>query len=251
MTIRSPASDGPNLLLDERRTLRDIVCDDLRRMIQEGSLAAGSRLVEEPLAASLGVSRNPVREAIRVLAAEGYVEILPRRGAVVASLTSEDVSQLFDVRAPLEGLAGRLAARNRTVAHLRAIDQILRSAQVAVDSGDRLSVAELNTAFHGAVLTAAANQYLTDLMVPLRGQLHRVFVESFEGGRAHQSLSEHRQLAAAVADQDVDRAEQLGHDHVLGARRWFESVRGTTPSRTTDPSRPDGAGSSRSSVEVS
>ncbi len=94
--------------------LRSVVQDELRRMILSGELPPGSRLVEDRLAERLGVSRNPVREAIRVLSAEGFVEVLPRRGAVVASMGQAEVAELFDARMALETLAARLAAPHVT-----------------------------------------------------------------------------------------------------------------------------------------
>ncbi|WP_127930794.1 GntR family transcriptional regulator [Nonomuraea polychroma] len=96
------------------RTLRDEVTGELRRRILSGELAQGERLVEDRLAALLGVSRNPVRESIRVLAAEGFIDVTPRLGATVARLSADQGEELFDVRMAVEGLAARLAARDRS-----------------------------------------------------------------------------------------------------------------------------------------
>ncbi len=100
--------------------LRSLVSDELRRLVVTGELPPGSRIVEDRLAERLGVSRNPVREALQALAAEGFVEILPRRGAVVAQITPEQAEDLFDVRTALEPLAARLAARRRRRGGCRA-----------------------------------------------------------------------------------------------------------------------------------
>ncbi|MFD0479244.1 GntR family transcriptional regulator [Nonomuraea thailandensis] len=94
--------------------MRDEVTKELRRRILSGELAQGERLVEDRLAATLGVSRNPVRESIRVLAAEGFIQVVPRLGATVARLSAEEGEELFDVRMAIEGLAARLAARKRS-----------------------------------------------------------------------------------------------------------------------------------------
>ena len=107
------------------RTLRDEVTAELRRRILAGELAQGERLVEDRLAAALGVSRNPVRESIRVLAAEGFIQVVPRIGATVARLSAEEGEELFDVRMAVEGLAARLAARKRGSASAVRLRQVL------------------------------------------------------------------------------------------------------------------------------
>ncbi|GAA1656016.1 hypothetical protein GCM10009733_061940 [Nonomuraea maheshkhaliensis] len=104
------------------QTLRDEVTAELRRRILTGELAQGERLVEDRLAAALGVSRNPVRESIRVLAAEGFIQVVPRIGATVARLSAEEGEELFDVRMAVEGLAARLAARKRGLALAAGLD---------------------------------------------------------------------------------------------------------------------------------
>src|SRR3569833_1070557 len=98
-----------NTLGAQHLPLRDVVTAELRRLILQGELLPGERLVEDRLAERLGVSRNPVREAIRVLAAEGFVEVTPRRGAAVSRLSPEEAEELFDVRMALEGLSARLS----------------------------------------------------------------------------------------------------------------------------------------------
>ena len=105
--------------------LRSLVSDELRRLVITGELPPGTRIVEDRLAARLGVSRNPVREALQALAAEGFVDILPRRGAVVAQVTQAEAEDLFDVRAALEPLAARLAARRSDGAGHERLREVL------------------------------------------------------------------------------------------------------------------------------
>lgn len=116
---------------ESHQSLAEAVCAELRSRILSGALAPGQRLVEEALAATFGVSRNPVREALRVLAAEGLVEVLPRRGATVSLLTAEEAQELFDLRLAVEGVAARIAARKRNPDGLRRLEEVLAQARAS------------------------------------------------------------------------------------------------------------------------
>jgi DNA-binding GntR family transcriptional regulator len=168
----------------------------------------------------LGVSRNPVREAIRVLAAEAFVEVVPRRGATVARVSPEEAEELFDVRAALEGLAARLAARKRTPAALSRLNALLETACTAVDGGDLDGVADLNTAFHVAVAQAAGNAYLNLVVGPMLRRAQWVFLQTARF-RASHSWQEHHGLYAAIAAGDEDAAEAHAVAHVAAARRSY------------------------------
>src|ERR1044072_6014347 len=124
--------------------LRDQVTAEIRRLIISGELPQGERLVEDRLAARLGVSRNPVRESIRVLAAEGFVQVIPRIGATVARLSPAEAEELFDVPMAIAGLAGRLAAGKRTPETAARLRLVLDSAKEAVEEGRLERVADLN-----------------------------------------------------------------------------------------------------------
>ena len=202
--------------------LRDQVTAELRRRILTGELAPGERLVEERIAALLGVSRNPVREAIRVLAAEGLVAVAPRRGAAVARLSSDEATELFDVRMSLEGLAARLAARKRAPAAISRLGALLDNARAAVDNGHLGDVADLNTAFHAAVGEASGNAYLTLVIGPMLRRAQWVFLQTVRS-RAPHSWQEHVGLYEAIAAGDEEAAEALAVAHVAAARRSYLS----------------------------
>lgn len=202
------------------RPLRDTVIDELRRRILSGELAQGERLVEDRLAASLGVSRNPVREAIRVLASEGFVQITPRVGAAVASLSSEEANELFDVRMAIEGLAARLAARKSSPEAVERLHLVLESAKDAVESGRHDVVADLNTAFHRAVGEVAGNSYLNLMMAPMLQRAQWVFSQT-AAVRGPHSWTEHLHLYEAIAAGDEDEAQARAIAHVAAARRSF------------------------------
>jgi DNA-binding GntR family transcriptional regulator len=132
--------------------LREQVLAELRRRIVDGDYAQGERLTENRLADDFGVSRNPVREALRVVETEGFVQILPRRGAVVATIDETAVRDLFAVRVQLETLAAGLAAERATEQDVARLRALLDQASAATEAKDFDRVAELNSALHLAVI---------------------------------------------------------------------------------------------------
>ncbi|MGI5228332.1 GntR family transcriptional regulator [Actinoallomurus sp. CA-142502] len=209
-----------NTLGSTHRPLRDVVTAELRRLILQGELMPGERLVEDRLAARLGVSRNPVREAIRVLAAEGFVEVTPRRGAAVARLSPDEAEELFDVRVALEGLSARLSARKVTPETADRLRAVLDSARLAVDEGRLGDVADLNTAFHAAVADLAGNAYLSLVVGPLLRRAQWLFQQTAKH-RAPHSWTEHLSLYEAIAAGDERAAEARAIAHVEAARRSY------------------------------
>jgi DNA-binding GntR family transcriptional regulator len=197
----------------DHTSLRDRVLDTLRGLIIDGTLAPGERLHERNLSADLAVSRVPLREAIIQLAHEGFVEVLPRRGAFVSAVTTTSVAELFDVREALEGLAAGLAAARRTDGDLAALDGFVRrehtasgSAAVAADSG-----------FHEALVTAAHHGMLTTLMAPVEGHVRRLF--HLTTGKLDIAMADdHTRMLDAIRDQDADAAARLAYEHVRGVR---------------------------------
>lgn len=204
---------------DEHRPLRDKVVTELRRRIIECDYAPGHRLTEERLADDFGVSRNPVREAIRVLEREGFLVAVPRRGAVVASISASDVEDIFDVRMSLEVLAAQLAAQ-RVAASLdrradtSGLDRLMVAADTAVTVAD---LTALNTAFHAEVCRLSGNSLLASMMESLHDRLQWIYRQSAVD-RATHSWTEHEALAAAIRAGDVEAAGHAAHTHVLAAR---------------------------------
>lgn len=205
---------------DVYRPLRDVVCDAIRLQIINGDHAPGARLVEDRLAEDLGVSRNPVREALRVLQAEGFVEMIPRRGAVVSMLSVREVEEIFEVRSALDGLAARLASRKCGPEQQAALDGILKETLAAVRSSERTKLSVLNTTFHGLVVDIADNSCLRDLWLPLRGRMQWIFSRTVVQ-RGHGSYEEHFELAEAIVTHDEDRAALLAREHIDAARRSY------------------------------
>ncbi|MFC5834430.1 GntR family transcriptional regulator [Nonomuraea insulae] len=192
--------------------LRDQVRDEVRRRIVEGLAAPGERLIEQDLADEFGVSRIPVREALRMLETEGFVEAVPRRGVVVRGLTREDLQHLYDVREALEVLAFRLAAERSKPSDVAVLRDHLDRAGRA---GEHEEISAANTAFHEAVVEMAGNPVLTSLLEPLTGRLRWLISNSHEHERQAQ---EHGALLDALADRDTERAAALALAHIRVSR---------------------------------
>lgn len=221
--MAAKGSERPVPVGIDHRPLRDIVCDAIRDRITAGEHRPGERLIEDRLADDLGVSRNPVREALRVLEVEGYVELIPRRGAVVATLSRGAVEDIFEVRSALEALGARLAARRATPARVAALGQVLDESDRALAGGDVRRLPTLNTRFHELVLETAGNELLRETMTPLRGRMQWIFSRTV-AGRAPHSLAEHRALYEAVAAGDEERAAALAVAHVAAAHVTYLSA---------------------------
>jgi len=196
--------------------LRDQVLAALRQRIVNGVYPPGERLTEDRLAADFGVSRNPVREALRVVQAEGFVSMVPRRGAFVALPDASTVSDMFAVRERLETLAARLAAERATtvdVAHLRSL---LEQARVATERVDFSRVAELNSELHLRVIAISGNKWLSSIANALYLQVHWIF-RIGAAHRAPHSWIEHIRLVDAIEAGDPDEAEAAAKSHVDAA----------------------------------
>lgn len=209
----------------DHRPLRDIVCDELRVQIINGQYAPGEHLVEDKLARELGVSRNPVREALRVLQAEGFIDMIPRRGAVVVTLSDLEVRDIFDVRMALERLAAQLAARRADQQDVDELRRILGEAEAALGRDDSAALTELNAEFHEQVLVVSGNGYLRDVMLQLRGRMKWIFSRTAGSPRGQHSLDEHVQLADAIERRDEEAAAELALRHVQAAAESYWQAR--------------------------
>ncbi|MEU3009267.1 GntR family transcriptional regulator [Nocardia asteroides] len=199
-------------LVDDTSQTRRIY-DELRRAIITGRYREGEKLPEARVAAELGSSRLPVREALALLEFDGIVSALPRRSAVVRSWDRTAVDELFDVRIGLEPLAARLAAARIRRGHDSApLLAALRDAQRATDSRDPLHLAETNARLHGAIVELSGNSLLTQLMRTILARMAWLFFLTTERG-AEQQRDEHRHLIDAICSGDERLAEyaMLGH----------------------------------------
>jgi DNA-binding GntR family transcriptional regulator len=194
------------------------VAEALRRAIVTGRLEPGERLVEDRLSAELGVSRVPIREAIRTLLAEGLAVPTGRRGARVAELGPDLAEELVEVRATLEALNARLAARRHDPAIVAAIRGVLERGNAASRGGSAAELARLNAEFHDLLAEAGSNRVLKDVMRMLRDRTELVFRRN-STERAPEDWREHAAILAAIAEGEEELAELLAGRHVRRAAR--------------------------------
>jgi DNA-binding GntR family transcriptional regulator len=211
------STPGAATVGSSHRPLRDVVATEMRRLILDGTLQPGERLIEDRLAEQLGVSRNPVREAIRVLEGEGFLDVTARRGSFVATLSAKQAADLFEIRLALEPLGARLAADQESPARIARMKEILGLAQAEPQHHDLDTLAELHTELHALIFEMTGNAYLTAIAIPMvkRGQW---LLRQNSPLRTPDAWSEHHGLIAAIEAGDPDLAEVLGRHHVLSVR---------------------------------
>lgn len=190
----------------------------LRQSILSGELVPGAKLVEDRLSASLGMSRVPIREAIKQLVAEGLAVPSPGRGAQVAIVSLDLARDLIEVRAVLEGLTARLAARHCNEPTRAAIQRLLAQGRLLAQAGLGEELAAMNSVFHDLLAAAGANAALRDVMRPLRERTELVFRRNSEE-RAMPDWREHAMILEAVAEGDEELAALLADRHVRRAAR--------------------------------
>src|SRR5690242_3486105 len=204
----------------DRASLSKVVSEQIRGQILDGKLRPGERLVEDRLSAELGVSRVPVREALRGLSMEGLVRLEPNRGATVTEVTPELVAELVEVRTLLEALNARLAARRHDPRIVALLQDTLGRGNAASQSGTTEELARLNAEFHDRLAEASRNSVLSDIMRSLRERTSLAFAINGRA-RARQDWQEHAAILAAVIDGDEDMAALLARRHVRNAAEAF------------------------------
>lgn len=215
-------------------TLRERVHDHLKREILANRYAPGSELLEVPLSEELGVSRGPVREALRSLEAEGLVAITPRRGAVVVSLTKREFLEAYQVREALEALGVRLAVPRLTEAALEGLDRRLDAMAQHAEAGDVDAFFEANAAFHEAFMEASENRRLIEVYRRLMAQMGPYRRPSARlRGNVERSIAEHREILVAARARDVEAAVALLMRHIQVPQRMLEGMTDEEFSRAT------------------
>lgn len=187
----------PRAALHEQATQR------LRQMLVEGQIAPGAKLNERELCEALNVSRTPLREAIKTLAAEGLVELLPNRGAIAVALSEADVLNTFEVMAGLEGLSGELAAQRITESELNEIKAMHFEMLAAYTRRDLSAYYRLNAAIHRSINAAARNPVLTAIYTQVNARLQALrFRSNQDGEKWKHAVEEHEQMIAALQAHD-------------------------------------------------
>ena len=214
------AAPGPIRPVARPVPLRQSVYEALVELIVAGALRPGQHLVESELARQLGVSRQPVREALHRLEAEGWIDLRPSQGAFVHVPTDSEVDQLLDVRELLEGATARLAARAATPEAVAALREVWQVGVAAVESGDVTRTVTANNDFHAAVAEIAGNSVLAQLS-EIVGRRVRWYYRKVAPARGHESWAEHAELVAAIEAGDEDKAFALARMHTERTRAAY------------------------------
>lgn len=201
--------------MSEYLPLRDVVFNTLRHAILKGELEPGERLMEIALAQKLGVSRTPIREAIRKLELEGLVVMVPRKGAEVADITEKDLRDVLEVRTALEELSIELAMKNMTDEDYENLKKASKSFAKDSEGDDLIKIAEADVAFHEVIYMATGNKRLIQMINNLREQMYRYRLEYIKDKSTHARLvEEHERIIEAMQKQDVNAAKAAIKLHV-------------------------------------
>lgn len=204
-----------NTEADEFLPLRDVVFKKLRQAILTGAYKPGERLMEIHLADKLGVSRTPIREAIRKLELEGLVIMIPRRGAVVAEITEKSLKDVLEVRRALDVLGIELACERITDEEKEALKKAQINFEAAIKTGDLRSIAEKDVAFHNIIIDATRNIRLMQLANNLSEQMYRYRFEYIKDMSQHENLiNEHQAICESILSGDKDTAAKYAKLHI-------------------------------------
>lgn len=201
--------------MDAYLPLRDVVFQTLRGAILRGELKPGERLMELQLAAKLGVSRTPIREAIRMLEQEGLAVTIPRKGAEVAKMTEKDMEDVLQIRTVLEDLAMRLCCEKITASELEELREAMDDFEEKTKGNDVVETARADVKFHEVLYKSSDNPKLIALLNNLREQMYRYRVEYLKDKTTHSRLiEEHRQIYHALKEKNEERATHYVAEHL-------------------------------------
>lgn len=201
--------------MNEFLPLRDVVFNTLRQAILTGELKPGERLMEIHLANKLGVSRTPIREAIRKLELEGLVTMIPRRGAEVAQITEKSMNDVLEVRRALDALCVELACDRITEDGLESLKQACIGFEAAIKTKDAKKIAQADVALHDIIVQATGNQRLIQLVNNLSEQMYRYRFEYIKDTKQHENLvEEHRIIYESILKKDKATAAWAARTHI-------------------------------------
>ena len=202
-------------MMDDFLPLRDVVFRTLRQAILTGEMKPGERLLEIHLANKLGVSRTPIREAIRMLELEGLVIMVPRRGAQVAQITEKSMKDVLEVRRTLDALSAELACERISPEEEEALKKACQNFEEAVKTKDAKIIAKADVAVHDIIAAATGNQRLIQLINNLAEQMYRYRFEYIKDASQHERIiQEHRVIYESIAKKDKEAASNMAKTHI-------------------------------------
>ena len=209
-----------NFDLQRHKPLRDLVYDELKMKIMMGLIAPGTRMMEVELAEEMGVSRTPVREAIRKLEKEGMISIEPRRGAYASSLSNQDMVDILEVRQTMEGLAADLATIRFTEEQKNELLEVSQAFNQAVEKGDMEQMISLDTLFHHLIVQGTGSKLLAVMVGQLQDMVLRfryLYYDDFR--RAEKMPQEHKEILDAILGGDPVKARMAADNHIDGLKQ--------------------------------
>ena len=187
----------------------------LKTGIVKKHLKPGTKLLEVKIAKQMGVSRTPVREAIRKLAAEGFVKISPNQGVIVSIASIEDTQEVLQIRSVLEGLAARLATKVINGEEIKELEKYIEQMEYYANKDNALAFSKMDVKFHELILNICGNNRLIQIRKNLSDQAHRYRIRSLSiPGRLKHSLKEHQEIVKALKRKDSEQAGRLSQKHI-------------------------------------
>ena len=178
-------------------------------------LKPGTKLLEVKIAKQMGVSRTPVREAIRELVAEGFVKMIPNQGVIVSIASIEDTQEVLQIRSVLEGLAARLATKVINGEEIKELEQYIEQMEYYANKDNALAFSKMDVEFHELILNICGNNRLIQIRKNLSDQAHRYRIRSLSiPGRLKHSLKEHQEIVKALKRKDSEQAGRLSQKHI-------------------------------------
>lgn len=210
---------------DDKYSLRGRVFNFIREGILSGRYVENEELKENTIGAELGVSRTPVREALRQLELEGLVNIIPNKGAYVTGISAKDVHDIYTIRSYLEGLCARWACENITEEQLNAAEEVIYLSQFHTEKGHFDQIVELDSKFHKLIYEACGSKMLEHELTVFHHYVERIrkITLSMEE-RAKRSNSEHTAILSAIRSRDGELAERLAHEHIIRSIENIEKL---------------------------
>lgn len=211
--------------IDSYKPLRDVVVESIRQAIISGQFPPGMRLMELQLAEEMGVSRTPVREAIRKMELEGLVVMIPRRGAYVADISIKDINEVYEVRTALDVLSAGLAAERIDKSEIQEMRELLAEEAALVEARDYPKIIDNDTAFHDVIYRASGNTRCMNIISNLREQITAIRGRSMPyPGRVEIMLKEHRAIFDAIAAGKVEKAQEAVQTYMENAEQTLLKV---------------------------
>ena len=204
-----------NFDIQNHKPLREMVYEELKMQILKGSIIPGTRMMEVELAEEMGVSRTPIREAIRKLEKEGLVTIEPRRGAYASMISTEDMVEILEVRQDLEGLAAYFAASRMSDEQMAELKEVSNNYNEAVKRGKMEDMIKYDTRFHHIIVESCRNKILVQMIEQLQELVLRfryIYYDNFR--RAENMPEEHEAIVAAISEGDADKARAAADIHI-------------------------------------